>query len=87
LTQRLVSTTPLAWVLAKGGITSSDIATEGLGIRRAIVAGQLFPGIVSVWVNQSDGRDGLRGLPLIVFAGNVGDENTLLRAVRLLHGT
>jgi uncharacterized protein YgbK (DUF1537 family) len=84
LTQGLVSTTPIAWVLAKGGITSSDIATEGLSIRRATVAGQMFPGIVSVWVNQSDGADGLHGLPLIVFAGNVGDESTLLRAVRIL---
>ncbi len=84
LAQQLVSATGIAWVLAKGGITSSDIATEGLQIRRALVVGQLFPGIVSVWVNQSEDSERLRGLPLIVFAGNVGDETTLLRAVDIL---
>ena len=37
-----------AWVIAKGGITSHDVAQYGLGIRRAEVAGQLFPGMVSL---------------------------------------
>ena len=31
-----------AWVIAKGGITSSDIATKALGVRRATVLGQAF---------------------------------------------
>jgi len=44
---------PLRFVLAKGGITSSDVATEGLTIRRAEVIGQLFPGMVSVWLPQT----------------------------------
>ena len=38
-----------AFVLAKGGITSSDTATEGLGIRRAWSRGTMLPGIVSLW--------------------------------------
>jgi len=38
-----------AWVLAKGGFTSHDVAVTGLGIRRAEVAGQLFAGMVSVY--------------------------------------
>ena len=33
-----------AWVLAKGGITAHDVATRGLGIRRALVAGRCSPG-------------------------------------------
>ena len=33
-----------SWVVAKGGITSHDVAVRGLGIRRAEVIGQLFPG-------------------------------------------
>ena len=37
-----------AWVIAKGGITSHDVALYGLGIRRAEVAGQLFPGMISL---------------------------------------
>ena len=37
------------WVIAKGGITSHDVAVHGLGIRRAEVLGQLLPGMVSVF--------------------------------------
>jgi uncharacterized protein YgbK (DUF1537 family) len=87
LTRGVVQDVPLKWVLAKGGITSSDIATDGLGIRRAIVAGQLFDGIVSVWLNDGDGETGLQGLPYVVFAGNVGDVNTLADAVSILRGS
>jgi len=86
LTARAVDEVPLKWVLAKGGITSSDVATEGLEIRRATVAGQLFPGIVSVWVHEGDNGRSLKGLPYVVFAGNVGDESTLTGAVRILRG-
>jgi uncharacterized protein YgbK (DUF1537 family) len=35
-------------ILAKGGITSSDVATKGLGVKKALVAGQVAAG-VSVW--------------------------------------
>lgn len=91
LTQRTVSSTELAWVVAKGGITSHDIATDGLGMRRATVLGQLFDGIVSVWRNETPGGsstdDRLTGLPYVVFAGNVGDETTLRDAVTLLRGS
>ncbi|ARC58405.1 hypothetical protein AS850_15065 [Frondihabitans sp. 762G35] len=87
LTRTAVASCPIRWVLAKGGITSSDTATEGLGIRRAVVAGQLFDGIVSVWLNRSDDQDALLGLPYIVFAGNVGDEASLAEAVTLLRRT
>src|ERR671917_236841 len=41
---------PLAFVVAKGGITSSDVGTRGLDVRRAEGAGQMLPGLVSVWV-------------------------------------
>jgi len=33
------------FMIAKGGITSSDIATRGLGMRRARVLGQAAPGV------------------------------------------
>jgi uncharacterized protein YgbK (DUF1537 family) len=45
---------PLAFVVAKGGITSSDVGTRGLGVRRAEVAGQMLPGIISVWILPED---------------------------------
>jgi len=71
---------PLRFVVAKGGITSSDIATSALRIRRAEVLGQLFPGMVSVWVTAG------AGLPFVVFAGNVGETSALADAVTLLRG-
>jgi uncharacterized protein YgbK (DUF1537 family) len=87
LTKRAVDEVPLKWVLAKGGITSSDIATDGLEIRRATVVGQLFAGIVSVWLNEADDQHHLKGLPYVVFAGNVGGETTLAEAVGILRGS
>lgn len=87
LTARAVDEVAIGWVMAKGGITSSDIATGGLKIRRATVVGQLFPGIVSVWVHEGGARRGLKGLPYVVFAGNVGDDSTLAAAVRIMRGS
>jgi uncharacterized protein YgbK (DUF1537 family) len=73
------------WVLAKGGITSHDVATAGLGIRRALVAGQLFPGVISVF-HPADADPAAAGLPCVVFAGNVGDDGTLAQVVDILNG-
>jgi uncharacterized protein YgbK (DUF1537 family) len=75
---------PLRFVVAKGGITASDIATFALKIRRAEVLGQLFPGRVSVWLTAAGEADA--GLPFVVFAGNVGDTTALADAVTLLRG-
>lgn len=71
------------YLIAKGGITSSDLATKALGVERAIVAGQLLPG-VPVWRLETPAR--WPDLPYIVFPGNVGDDDALLQAVaRLAH--
>ncbi len=74
-----------AWVIAKGGITSHDVMRRGLGIRRAEVAGQLFPGTVSVF-RPLDAAPEAIGMPFVVFAGNVGDDGTLAQVVAILHG-
>jgi uncharacterized protein YgbK (DUF1537 family) len=70
-----------AFVLAKGGITSSDTATEGLSIRRAWSRGTMLPGIVSLWEPVSGPA---QGIPYIVFAGNVGDDDALADVVETL---
>ena len=70
-----------AFVLAKGGITSSDTATEGLGIRRAWCRGTMLPGIVSMWEPVSGPA---QGIPYIVFAGNVGDDQALATVAETL---
>ena len=74
-----------AWVIAKGGITSHDVALHGLGIRRAEVAGQLFPGVISVF-RPIDAAAEAIGVPYVVFAGNVGDDGTLGQVVAILNG-
>ncbi|MEO0470267.1 MAG: nucleotide-binding domain containing protein, partial [Bacteroidota bacterium] len=71
-----ISTHP-AWLLAKGGITSSDLATQALGIRRAIVKGQILPG-VPVWAPDPNSR--FPYLSYIIFPGNVGDDQALYHA-------
>jgi len=74
-----------AWVIAKGGITSHDVALHGLGIRRAEVAGQLFPGVISLF-RPIDAAPQAIGMPYIVFAGNVGDDQALAQVVAILNG-
>lgn len=63
-------------LVAKGGITSSDVATKGCEVERAVVLGQALPG-VPVWRCGADSR--LPGLSLVVFPGNVGDVAALTR--------
>jgi uncharacterized protein YgbK (DUF1537 family) len=74
-----------AWIVAKGGITSHDVAVHGLGIRRAEVTGQLFPGVISVFRPLEAAPEAI-GVPYVVFAGNVGDEGTLGQVVSILNG-
>lgn len=66
------------FIIAKGGITSSDIATKAMGIKKAIVAGQISPGI-PVWKGCKSGESGSRfnSIPLVIFPGNVGSEEIL----------
>ena len=69
------------FVVAKGGITASDVAARGLSIRRAMVRGTVLPGIVSLW-EPVDGP--ARGIPFVVFAGNVGGPEALADVVDTL---
>jgi uncharacterized protein YgbK (DUF1537 family) len=71
------------FVVAKGGITASDVAKHALGIRRAMVEGPVLDGIVSVW-QPADGI--MRGRPFVVFAGNVGDDDSLVEVIDKLGG-
>ncbi len=70
------------FIIAKGGITSHDVAQKGLGAARAHVLGQLFPG-VPVWRLQTGPQSGFEGVPYIVFPGNVGGPESLAQAVKL----
>ena len=75
-----------AWVLAKGGITSHDVAVHGLGLRRATVLGQFLPGMVSALRIDEAEDAAARGIRFVVFAGNVGDDDALADVVARLRG-
>ena len=69
------------FLVAKGGITSSDVGVKGLAIARAMVMGQIQPGI-PVWKLGAESR--FPGLPYVVFPGNVGTDDTLKDVVEIL---
>lgn len=67
------------YLIAKGGITSSDAATKGLKMRRARILGQAAPGVPLWRCDEETSRH--RGVPYVVFPGNVGSESTLAEVV------
>jgi uncharacterized protein YgbK (DUF1537 family) len=69
------------YVIAKGGITSSDVGTKGLEVKKAEVAGQITAG-VPVW--KTGEKSKFPNIPYIIFPGNVGEEDTLKKVVELL---
>ena len=81
--QRLVSDLAVepAFIIAKGGITSSDVGVKALRVKCANVMGQIYPGI-PVW--QTDRQSKFPSIPYIIFPGNVGEENTLRAIVEKL---
>ncbi len=72
------------FIIVKGGITSHDVAQKGLGAVRALVLGQLFPG-VPVWKLETEAQSKFAGVPYVVFPGNVGDPESLAQAVKKLY--
>ncbi|SES18815.1 four-carbon acid sugar kinase family protein [Psychrobacillus sp. OK032] len=70
------------YIVAKGGITSSDIGTKGLEVKRATVAGQIQPGI-PVWYTGEESK--FPGIAYIIFPGNVGAVTTLKDTVEILN--
>ncbi|MFB5088699.1 four-carbon acid sugar kinase family protein [Psychrobacillus sp. PGGUH221] len=70
------------YIVAKGGITSSDIGTKGLEVKRATVAGQIQPGI-PVWITGEESK--FPGIAYIIFPGNVGAVTTLKDTVDILN--
>ncbi|WP_170937610.1 four-carbon acid sugar kinase family protein [Terribacillus saccharophilus] len=69
------------FIVAKGGITSSDIGVNGLAVKRATVAGQIKPGI-PVWVTGKESK--FPGIAYVIFPGNVGEVTTLKEVIEEL---
>ena len=58
-----------SFIIAKGGITSSDVGVKALRVKRAEVLGQVRPGI-PVWKTGAESK--FPHIPYIIFPGNVG---------------
>ncbi|KAL2203015.1 hypothetical protein CC79DRAFT_1313890 [Sarocladium strictum] len=68
------------YVIAKGGITSSDMATKGLRFKRALIVGQASSG-VPLW-RCDEPTSKWSGVPYVVFPGNVGGEDALYEVTK-----
>ncbi|MDF2524108.1 MAG: hypothetical protein K0R31_1749 [Clostridiales bacterium] len=69
------------FIIAKGGITSSDVGTKALKVKKALVMGQIKPGI-PVWMTGAESK--FPQMPYVIFPGNVGEIDTLKEIVDLL---
>ena len=65
-----------SYLVGKGGITSHDILTKGLGITSARVLGQIISSVPCVMGPQ---------FPYIIFPGNVGNEMSLREVYLMLN--
>jgi len=76
----------LGYVMSKGGITTHTLLADGLGLDWVALRGQLLPGLSLVVVPDAPGRPaaGLEGLPVLTFPGNLGVEDTLETAWRMM---
>lgn len=70
-----------SFLVAKGGITSSDVGTKALHVKKANVMGQIRPGI-PVWMTGPESK--FPYMPYVIFPGNVGDPSTLREVVETL---
>jgi uncharacterized protein YgbK (DUF1537 family) len=62
-------------LISKGGITSNDTLSKALALRTARVLGQVHAGCSVVRCPSDHPR--FPDLPVVIFPGNVGDDETL----------
>jgi uncharacterized protein YgbK (DUF1537 family) len=72
----------IGFLISKGGITSNDVLSDGLALRTSRVAGQILAGC-SV-VRCPDDHPRYPDMPVVIFPGNVGDENALATVLQRL---
>lgn len=70
----------LGFLISKGGITSNDVLSKGLALRTSRVVGQILPGCSFVCCPHDHPR--YPDMPVVIFPGNVGDEDALAEAYR-----
>ncbi len=72
----------LGFLISKGGITSNDVLSHGLALTTSRVVGQILAGCSVVCCPADHPR--YPQLPVVIFPGNVGDEQALVTVWRRL---
>jgi uncharacterized protein YgbK (DUF1537 family) len=72
----------LGFLISKGGITSNDVLSSGLALQTSRVVGQILPGCSVVRCPSEHPR--FPQMPVVIFPGNVGDEQSLAKAYTYL---
>lgn len=83
---RLVQNLPqdIGFLISKGGITSNDTLSKGLALRTARVLGQIRAGCSVVRCPADHPR--FPDLPVVIFPGNVGEDDALAAVYGILAG-
>ena len=74
----------IGFLISKGGITSNDTLSTGLALTSARLLGQILPGVSVVCTPAHHPR--FPDLPVVLFPGNVGDDQALATAYQRLRG-
>ena len=74
----------IGFLISKGGITSNDVLSTGLALRKSRVLGQILTGCSVVQCPSSHAR--YPDLPVVIFPGNVGDNTALATVYSRLAG-
>lgn len=72
------------FLISKGGITSHNVLSTGLGLKTCRVVGQVLAGCSVVRCPDTHPR--YPNLPVVIFPGNVGDEGSLATVFKRLSG-
>ncbi len=66
----------IGFLISKGGITSNDVLSTGLKLKSARLLGQILPGVSLVRTPSNHPQ--FPNLPVVLFPGNVGDDQGLV---------
>jgi uncharacterized protein YgbK (DUF1537 family) len=72
----------IGFLISKGGITSNDTLSKGLALKSARLLGQNLPGCSAIVTPSNHSQ--FPNLPVVLFPGNVGDEQALATVYRRL---
>ncbi len=73
----------ISFLISKGGITSNDVLSDGLNLQSARLLGQILPGCSLVRTPETHPQ--FPSLPVVLFPGNVGDNQGLATVYRRLN--